>query len=274
MYILTDAKDVAEMYKIKNTLSFDQLLFDMMKVFGLPQVLVEKMFQRTAGSPVEKCTMHLIHDWQKEQTQGKGLHSIRERVVEDFKKNLALCHFVPQRSYVILATDQKAIVSCKKWTAEIVLNAFQSAYFGDSLYVIDPGLSQCLVKFDELSWQMFYQFPRLLSREMHRYKERVTESFRVYLETPIEQRAEAAYFSQRLEKQYRSLGFSNQEMASLFTVTYWGYSQIPPTLASLRAAASYSDSCTALAAIYTKPVSSPFAASSRTSPSHALFAAR
>ncbi|MCJ1477784.1 hypothetical protein MMC13_006457 [Lambiella insularis] len=209
------------MYKINTTLSFDRLLFDMMKIFGLPQALVEKMFQKTAGSPEGACTMHLIHDWQKEQTQGKGLYSIRG-CVEKFEKSLALSRFVPQCSYVILATDNKAIVSCKKWTSEIALNAFQSAYFGDSLNVIDPGMSRSLVKFDELSWQIFYQLPRLWSREMYSEKEKITKSFKIYFETPIEKRGEAAYFSQRLEKQYRSLGFSSQEMASLFTVTYWG----------------------------------------------------
>ena len=102
------------------------------------------------------------------------------------------------------------------------MNAIQHAYFGEHLHSIDPNLVQTLMRFDELSWQVFFQVPAVLSQQMTREKYKIIATMKMYFQTPLEERQGQAWFTRTLEGTYRSLGFNDEEIASRVFFTYWG----------------------------------------------------
>ena len=120
------------------------------------------------------------------------------------------------------ATADTAFLSLSKWCAEVVINASQKAYFGDRLSEIDPNLAQTFIEFDTRSWQLLYHFPRLISEGMYAAKDRLINTLTAYFETPVREKADAAWVTQLLEREMRGLGFTDREMGTLMMLQYWG----------------------------------------------------
>ena len=195
----------------------------MMKPFASPAI-VKKMFQPTTSfsTNTRKSVVHLGHDWQVQQTRGEGLKVLDDRVTSFLQNNLVLSKVESWALGVDEQSKGEVVVSCKRWSTETVICAIQSAYFGDRLSAINPELAQALVRFDSSTWRMFNHFPAFLTRKMDIEKARVVQSLREYFQTPPGKRPGKAWFVQTLEKQYRMLGFSDSEIASLVMFTYWG----------------------------------------------------
>ena len=107
-------------------------------------------------------------------------------------------------------------------TAEVFIKAGQKAYFGDALSDINPSLPYRLIEFDELSWQVFYQYPKYLRRRLNKVSEEILVSLRKYLELPTEKRQGKAWFTTALEKEYRKADLTNEDIASQMLLLYWG----------------------------------------------------
>ena len=212
------------MYNNKTTLSFDLLLFDMMRSFGFSQETVKIMFQGGTShlSDSGKSTVHLGHDWQVQQTRGYGLSVLDGRISKLLSDSLQLTAMKSQRSYAIEASQSEIVLSCKKFATHAIIDSIQTAYFGPQLGHINPDLIQTLIRFDKLSWQIFYQFPSFLTHELDAEKRKIVQTFTTYFDMPVEKRPDRAWFTQNLEDQYRSLGFGTEKMASLVMFTYWG----------------------------------------------------
>ena len=125
-------------------------------------------------------------------------------------------------TFIICKTDSESVVSLKAWTATVFINAGQKAYFGDQLLEIDPDLPQALVKLDDLSWQVFYQYPRFLRPELNKISKRIRRALQSYSEVSEEERKGKAWFTQALECEYRRVGLSNEDVAAQMLFLYWG----------------------------------------------------
>lgn len=141
-----------------------------------------------------------------------------------FEKALKFENITRKSQYYVDNLDARdtTCVSLTKWCADVVINASQKAYFGDLLSQIDPGLAHTFVAFDTRSWQLLYGFPRLFSRKMYSAKDKIIGALTLYFDAPPEEKADAAWVTQLLEKEMRQLGFNNQEMATLMMLQYWG----------------------------------------------------
>ena len=223
-YIPTSAEDVTKVYKNTTTLSFDELLFDMIKSFGSSHSMTQKLFKEPGPSnPKSKSVVHLGHDWQVQQTQGKGLKELAIRIKVFLEESFTVDHMIVSRpSYVLNIKDDSVVVSLKDWTSTAVISAIQTAYFGNYLAAIDPSLVHTLIRFDMLAWQIFYQYPPFLSREMNRERDTIIRALTTYFEASPDQRPGEAWFTRSMEKEYRMLGFTDKEIATIMMFTYWG----------------------------------------------------
>lgn len=212
------------MYKNSSTPSFDRLLFDMIKSFGSSHSITEKLFQPSEASSnhFNKAVVHLAHEWQVQQTRGKRLNQLDACAKKFFEHSFLLTEMGSHCSYVTPTSESSAVVSLKAWTAETVITAIQTAYFGGYLATIDPDLVQKLIRFDMLAWQIFYQYPSFLSREMNSLRADIIRALTIYFETPQERRPGAAWFVESMKHEYRTLGFTDTEIAVIMMFTYWG----------------------------------------------------
>ena len=221
-YILTNKDDVSKAYNNSTTLSFDDLLFDMMRSFGFSSKIVEKMFEIPKNTALSKSVVHSGHDWQVQQTRGKGLTYLDGQTKSYFEEKLQFHKFNQECSCVTKMNEKDVVISLSQWSREMIMNAIQHAYFGEHLNNIDPNLVQMLMRFDKLSWQVFFQVPAILSQQMNREKSKIIATMKNYFQTPVEERQGEAWFTRTLEGTYRSLGFDDEEIASLVFFTYWG----------------------------------------------------
>ena len=195
----------------------------MMKPFASPEI-AEKMFQPTKNplSGVEKSVVQFGHDWQVQQTRGEGLNALNQNVIKFLDRKLSLPMI--ESSFLASGSSKSSllIVSCKQWAVHTIIEAIQTAYFGESLSAMEPGLVKALVGFDNHSWRMFNQYPKFMTREMDRDKSKVIETLEKYFALPREHRPGQSWFLRTLEDQYRALKFSSHDMAKLVMFTYWG----------------------------------------------------
>ena len=230
MYIITDPKDVNDVYNNTVSLSFDSFLRDIMSAIGTSPRGVEKILQRKPIHSTEKSVdkvqsiSQIAHDLQVRQTQGKDLRVLGEYVCEIFQQSLFLENLsVGTRNFVVAKDrDSSYVVSLQKWTAETFIKAGQQAYFGKALSIINPGLPQTLIEFDNMSWQVFYQYPKCLRRRLNRISGEILDSLKKYLEIPTEKRQGKAWFTIALEQKYREAGLTNEDIACQMLFLYWG----------------------------------------------------
>ena len=225
-YIITNPEDVTKVYLNSSTLSFDVFLKNMMKSFGSSSSAIEKLFgapcPESVGYHSCKNLAQLAHDFQVYQTQGENMMILCAQIKKSFERNLLLNDDFCASPYWLKCIEGDVDISLKKFTAKMFIDAGQLAYFGRSLFDLDPSLPLTLMKLDDLSWQLFYQYPSFLCREMNAAKDKILLSLQKFFEMPIEKRSDQAWFTQKLEKEYRILGFNDKEIAAQMTFVYWG----------------------------------------------------
>ena len=194
----------------------------MIKQFGSSHEMVEKLFEDRPSNPPMKSVVHLGHDWQVQQTRGKGLNYLDAQIRNFFENSFTFCKVKSEHSFVLEATEKDLVVSLKGWTGDVIASAIQNAYFGGRLFDINPGLVNTLMKFDMLAWQVFYRYPPFLSRHMNCEREIIIQTLENYFQLPPEERPGEAWFIRTLEAEYRSIGFSDREIATVMMFTYWG----------------------------------------------------
>ena len=199
------------------------MLDDMMKPFASPEIAA-KMFQPTKNplSNVEKSVVHFGHDWQVQQTRGEGLNALNQKVLKFLSNNLNLHKIESAFSVSGPSKSSLPAISCKRWAVHTLIDAIQTAYFGEALSAMEPELVEALVGFDNYSWRMFNRYPKFMTREMDRNKSKIIETLEKYFDLPREQRTGQSWFMRTLEDQYRALNFSSYDMAKLVMFTYWG----------------------------------------------------
>lgn len=194
VYIITDPRDINDVYNNTASLSFDGFLRDIMLGFGISAQGVEKILQRkpihSSGRPVDKVQSlsQITHDLQVRQTQRRDMRILGDHIGEIFHQTLVLENLSAgtRNSSVVKETDSSCTISLKKWTAEVFVNAGQKAYFGEALSIINPSLPQTLIEFDDLSWQVFYQYSKCLRRRLNKIISEILDSLRRYLEMPTQ----------------------------------------------------------------------------------------
>lgn len=109
-----------------------------------------------------------------------------------------------------------------EWCSDGFTRAGQKAYFGDALARIDPTLTKTFIIFDELSWQVLYQYPSFLAGEMKNARDTITRALLNYIQLPQSQRTGDAWFAKAMENEMRALHISEQDIATMLVTIYWG----------------------------------------------------
>ena len=228
---MTAASDVTEAYRNTTTLSFDQFVMALMRVCGSSESCVEAMFRplpkvkRGFPNPHEKALGRLSREIHIHQLfPGVGLDVLDLRFAEFFKVNLqlgAMATCLPGK-YPTRSSGSEVVLPLMIWCSDIFIRGGQTAYFGDRLAQIDPELTWSFLEFDELSWQVLYQYPKVLSRKMNKAKNKMIKSLEVYFSLPTSERVEDIDFVRHMEEEMRDLGIQNRDIATMMLTMYWG----------------------------------------------------
>ena len=228
LYIITDPKDVTTVYKNTTSFSFDIFVQAMMRTSGSSDHVVTRMFQapdpekEVFPNPNRKPLAKLARELHMHQLYpGRELDSLCDAFLEYFKRELSL-KTISQHSYVSNVTSHEVVLSLYTWTSDVLICGGQEAYFGPLLADTEPNLSWDFLVFDDLTWQVLYQYPKFLAGTMIKAKGKVITGLERYFNIPAEQRGGMAWFTPAMEAEMRNLGFDTHDVAVMMMTIYWG----------------------------------------------------
>ncbi|KAI1737525.1 putative cytochrome p450 [Xylaria scruposa] len=229
-YVITHPKQTVEVYKNTESLSFEEFLVGLMKYFGLSNEALESVFHTPlpkdkAGfpNPDGLALGYFVRDMHHEQLfPGRNLDILEEVMKDWFDSHLELTMLRKLCASYSSSTSEHFIeVPLVKWCSELFTRAGEVAYFGHSLQQIEPNMATIFLQYDDLSWQVLYQYPRLFSRTMHIAIDQIQGIFLKYFEVPQAQRHGDAWFTKAIENECRALGINRWDMARFMTTVYW-----------------------------------------------------
>jgi hypothetical protein len=234
MYVITKSKDVAEAYRNTHTLSFNEFIQALMRACGNTESCVQAMytplptdkegFANPRGKPLGALAreMHIYQLY-----PGDRLDSLENSFLEWFDARMNLDSLQSVCSYAIRSTDSDIVLPLMEWCSDFFTRAGQRAYFGDAIDAIDPMLPNTFLIFDELSWQALYQYPDFLASEMKGARNAMQRALKKYIQLPQSQRSGDAWFMKTMENEMRALNISEDDIATMLVMVYWGYVYYP-----------------------------------------------
>lgn len=227
-YIITKADDVGQVYKNTETLSYEIFVQSMMRILGNSESSVQTMFtplpkdKEGFPNPHGKSLGILFRQMHIHQLfPGKNLDFLENRFYDFFDKELHLQELIKACPYATKTTSESITLPLVHWCSDYFVKGGQSAYFGPRLAEIDPSLTDAFVVFDELSYQVIYQYPSFLSRKMQAARDRLLAGLKQYLQLPHEERSEDAWFVKAMETEMRAIGLNADDMAIATMTIYW-----------------------------------------------------
>ncbi|KAI1807097.1 putative cytochrome p450 [Daldinia bambusicola] len=231
LYIVTEPHDTTAVYKSDDTLSFEMFVQDLFRSNGYSEhalgVTYAKLPKDKAGFPnpqgvsfgsfVKQMHMHQLYP-------GANLQVLEDNFRNWFDQRLSLPELKRTCSrYSTVGTDGSVEMLLGQWCSDISIRSGEAAYFGDVLSRINPNLADDFLAFDDLGWQVLYQYPSFLSREMNAARTKVQRTFKEYLEVPQGQRIAggAIWLINAMEDEARALGVGNEDIAVLLFNIYW-----------------------------------------------------
>lgn len=231
LHVLTKPKDVGDAYKNTTTLSFDGFVQTMMKTFGSSKFCIRAMYTYTPRSPHaddfpnphHKPLGKLARELHiKQLFPGEHLDRIGKKFTDYFDEALVL-EKIAKKPYAQEKGSDSAIVPLLTWSSDVFTLGGQRAYFGGLLEEIDPDMTWTFLEFDELSWQVLYQYPRVVSWRMNTLKNKLIKNLEIYFNVPSEKRNGDAWFTKAFEHEARQIGIGTHDLATMMFTVYWGY---------------------------------------------------
>ncbi|KAI0965157.1 cytochrome P450, partial [Xylaria arbuscula] len=200
----------------------------MMRILGNSEPSVKAMFTPLSKdkegfpNPHGKPLGILFRDMHIHQLYpGKNLTFLETRFHEYFDMYLHFDKLVETCHYAISKTSDSIVLPLTQWCSDYFVKGGQNAYFGPELAKIDPTLTDAFIIFDELSYQVIYQYPSLLARKMLSARDRVLRGLKKYLELDYDCRSEDAWFVKAMDVEMRAIGMNQEDMAIATMTIYW-----------------------------------------------------
>lgn len=234
--IITDFQDVTTLWRNTKLFHYKQFVQNILCTFGLPRVSVHRMYQDVGAfaqegtqhsllqtdNPLNKCINDLQVDWLKRQvTPGRKLDAVQEIFMGCINKSLRWNKF--GREYVLSTMNNKKKLSLFQWCAYTLVDASTRAFFGESIFKVNPGITNDFFVFEETSWKILLGYPRLLAKDMHSAKKSLVETFAAYYSLPLVDRSDSSWFFERQGGEMKHLGFDVKDVASIAALYYWVY---------------------------------------------------
>ncbi|KAI0449786.1 cytochrome P450 [Xylaria acuta] len=227
-YVITKSEHVGQVYRNSHTLSYEEFVQAMMRILGNSEQSVRAMFtplskeKKGFPNPHGKSLGILFREMHIHQLfPGENLDFLENRFYDFFDEHLRLDRLKEQCTYAIGKTPESIDLPLTQWCSDYLVKGGQSAYFGPRLADIDRDLTDAFIIFDELSYQVIYQYPRLFAEKMLASRDRVLQGLEKYMQLPREERKEDAWFIGAMEDELRAIGMNAKDMAIASMTIYW-----------------------------------------------------
>jgi hypothetical protein len=228
-YVVTHAKQSAEVYKNTDSLSFEEFVQTLMRTNGNDEHTIKTVYSPlpsdksgypnpeglSLGVLAQRMHVHQLHPGENMVVlQGKVRDWINREL--NFDVLAKGCKYSPWQS----ATHIQ--LPLYEWTSDYLVRLGQYVYFGDVLDQVDPEYPSAYIVFDEVIWKMLYQYPSFLCRDMTAPRDQMMASLKAYFQIPQSQRREhAAWIINAMEDEFRALGVDDENIAIMVFHLYF-----------------------------------------------------
>lgn len=235
-YVVTQAKHSAEVYRNKNTLSFEDFVQGLMRTNGNKEDVVQIMYSalpadksgfpnplgESLGVLAQKMHAHQLHPGSQLALLQQQVHSRIDHILR-LESLHVMCTYASSRS------ADHIELPLYHWCSDYFIRLGQHVYFGETLDQIDPSLPDAFLIFDELIWKMLYQYPKFLSHDMSIPRAQVIASLKKYFEVPQRKRSNgSAWLINAMENEMRALGVDDDNLAVLIFHLYFASVMLSP----------------------------------------------
>lgn len=144
------------------------------------------------------------------------------KLLNEFSQNI--CRLMQwerlSAKYTTLVSPEEKDVSLLIWCREVMVKAATMTYFDEALLQIEPNLSEFFSDFEEESIKFLATSPLIPRNFESAAKRKGIRIFEAYFNLPKAQRQGEAQFVCDLETEYRSLGFNEEDLATMMWVAY------------------------------------------------------
>ncbi|KAL8738945.1 MAG: hypothetical protein Q9181_000328 [Wetmoreana brouardii] len=236
MIIIRSPDDVAVLWRKTVTFTFDPLVQNVMKAFGLQCTAVEHMFHDDPGrlvpmevkdssllsaeNPNNKCYFHMQKDWFRVQLHpGDKLRDLQEKYAQFLTASISWDSL--SEGYTISADANERLVSMRGFTRLTLGMCALKAFFGKELFEICPSFLDHYQGFEDASWKVFYNYPHFLAKGLHKIKDKTIDDLVKYFALPAKQRPDLAWIFQTMEAELGNLSLSPRDRAGMMMLIIW-----------------------------------------------------
>ncbi|KAK9776049.1 putative Cytochrome P450 [Seiridium cardinale] len=199
-YVVTDAKQSAEVYKNTDSLSFEEFVQTLMRTNGNDEDTIKTIY---SSLPSDKPGF----------PNPEGL-SLGRKARDWINRQLDLSLLVREPPFSNPGSPIGIQLPLYEWTFYFFVRLGQYVYFGDALDRVNPNYASDYIVFDEVIWKMLYQYPKFLCRDMIVPRDQMMASLKSYFQIPQNQRRDqAAWIINAMEDEMRALGVDDENLA-------------------------------------------------------------
>ncbi|KAJ3579981.1 hypothetical protein NPX13_g573 [Xylaria arbuscula] len=220
-YVVTNAKDSADLYKDMESLSFDEFVQALMRTNGGDEETIQTVFtplpKEKPGFPNPDglslgALLAKMHTLQLHP--GAKLLVLQEKGCGWINTHLTRESMEKECGYAVSRSPTHIEVPLYKWTSDYFVRLGQDVYYGEPLNRVCPNYPSTFIVFDEVIWKMLYQYPKLLCRDMTNPRDQMIRALTAYFKLPKTERVDhAAWIINAMEDEMRGAGMDDRNIA-------------------------------------------------------------
>ena len=228
-YIITRSKDVGEAYRNETTLSYTQFAQTLMRGCGVSDKSLKIMHEpKTVANdsgvqkPRKKDLASVLREIHLQQINpGPRLDDLTTRFYETFIADLTVDKMKVSCPQARDGPRGGVTVPLGNWIAEVFIRAGERAYFGQKMVDLDPELKWAFLDFDNLSYQISYQYPRYMAKEAYKNLNRMVDVLETYFQIPQAERTGDAWLIKVMEDEVLQADIPVHDFAIIMMFIYW-----------------------------------------------------
>lgn len=220
-YVVTNAKQSAEVYKNTDALSFEDFVQTLMKTNGNDEDTIKTIYSSLSsdkpgfpnpeglslGVLAQRMHVHQLHP-------GDNMVILQEKARDWINHRLNFNVLIKECRYSSSGSLTSIQLPLYEWTSDYFVRLGQYVYFGDILDQVNPNYADSYIVFDEVIWKMLYQYPAMFCRDMTAPRDQMIASLKAYFQIPPNRRREqAAWIINAMEDEMRAIGVDDGNLA-------------------------------------------------------------
>lgn len=225
MYVLTSPEDNHQLYRNTTTVSRDSFVKNMMLSIGISHSGVNKMLSSLPPQIDLKAANSLdassqYHNRQLLPGSKEFEWLLQKNLIPGINNALTLEYMKKHLSGQDVA-EGRIRVSLWDMCQKIFICDTGDAFFGTDLWTGNHDLFVSFAVWERKNWKFLYGMPKFLSHDMLSARDNIVAHYVRYFNIPPQDRSDASYYVKATEKMLRTIGCSDQDMASMFMLHFW-----------------------------------------------------